>query len=211
MYKTILNNNDNDNTIIENTFLTTEPPQNIIPFLELSCSLSTNNLIEKEIIEIQKKKNDEKTLKNMKYKSSIQPVSNINETNISQIEQILDNETKNNKSDTWSKLDKMLKTQLLHNFADKYGSDNGFSQQNINNLKTFFTDSIDRQKLQKAKEVVYNKDTKEITNIPSLFFNTEKKQFTLKITDPKRQSTLKSLTPKKTSIKNKLQVENTPT
>jgi hypothetical protein len=35
-------------------------------------------------------------------------------------------------------------------------------------------------------------------SIPALFYNTEKKNFTLRIVDPKRVSTLKSLTPKRT-------------
>jgi hypothetical protein len=165
----------------------------LIPFLELN----THNDKEDEIREAQKKKNDEKTLKNMKYKSSIQLYTNTSgsEIHMSQIEKILDNESFNNKSENWCKIDKNQKIQLLHKYAEKYERENNLTT--IENLKMFFTDCIEKQKLLKAKDVVYNKELKEIVSIPSLTFNTDKKQFTLKIMDLKRQSTLKSLTPKK--------------
>ena len=53
-----------------------------------------------------------------------------------------------------------------------------------------------------AKEVSYDKDKQEITNIPSLFFNASQKKFTLRLNE-KHVSTLKSLTPKRLTEKNK--------
>jgi hypothetical protein len=65
------------------------------------------------------------------------------------------------------------------------------------NLKAFFVDSLDKGKLQKTKDVNYNKDTREILGIPALHFNSDTHAFTLKNLDTKRVSTLKSLTPKR--------------
>jgi hypothetical protein len=63
-------------------------------------------------------------------------------------------------------------------------------------LISFFKECLDKKKLQRVKDVNYNKDTGEIKNIPALFFNKSLTHFTLKNID-KRVSTLKGLTPKK--------------
>ena len=114
---------------------------------------------------------------------------------------ILETEKQNNKLETWNKLDKTGKIVKLHAFAEKYGKTNNFPTKDIRILKTFFVECLEKSKLQKAKDVVYNKETGEITSIPSLHFNTTNQKFTLKIMDSKRVSTLKSLTPKRISEK----------
>lgn len=113
---------------------------------------------------------------------------------------ILEKEKQQNKIDTWNKLDNTVKIQKLHRFAEKYGRDQGLSMKDTKNLKTFFVECLDKSKLQKTKDVIYDKDTYEITSIPALFFNSEKKNFTLRIVDSKRVSTLKSLTPKRNKV-----------
>jgi hypothetical protein len=74
-------------------------------------------------------------------------------------------------------------------------------------LKAFFIACLDNTQLQKAKDVIYDKNTKEITSIPALHFNKISRNYTLKITDSKRVSTLKSLTPKRITEKNKDDVD----
>ena len=61
---------------------------------------------------------------------------------------------------------------------------------------TFLHTNLDRKRLLKAKEVVYDKDNGKILSIPALMYSTSTKKFTLKRCD-KRPSTLKSLAPKK--------------
>ena len=102
-----------------------------------------------------------------------------------------------NKSDQWNKIDKTVKTQILHSYAEKYGADNKIPAKEIKNLKQFFSDSLNKGKLHKNKDVTYSRDTQQILSIPAVHFNTDKKKFTLKIVDTKRVSTLKSLTPKR--------------
>jgi hypothetical protein len=116
---------------------------------------------------------------------------------------ILENEKQKNKSDSWNKLDKTVKIQKLHAFAEKHGRENGYPAKEVKNLKVFFVDCLNKAKLQKTKDVVYDKETGEITAIPALFFNSITHNFTLKIMDSKRVSTLKSLTPKRITEKNK--------
>jgi hypothetical protein len=121
-----------------------------------------------------------------------------NELNYNAVDILLEKEKIHNKNDTWNKLDKTVKIQKLHAFAEKYGKTNNLPMKDIKSLKLFFIDCLEKSKLQKVKDVVYDKETGEITSIPSLFFNTISKNFTLKILDTKRVSTLKSLTPKRT-------------
>jgi len=113
------------------------------------------------------------------------------------IDQILEKEKQYNKTESWNKLDKTEKIQKLHTFAEKYGKDNSMPMKDVKGLKSFFKDCLEKNKLQKTKDVLYDKDTREIQSIPSLYFNQLNKNFTLKIMDTKRVSTLKSLTPKR--------------
>jgi hypothetical protein len=133
--------------------------------------------------------------------------STSNEMNYSMIDELLETEKQRNKNEAWNKLDKTQKTINLHAFAEKYGKEHGLPVKEIKHLKVFFSECLDKAKLQKTKDVVYNKDTREIVSIPALHFNTTSHAFTLKMLDTKRVSTLKSLTPKRTSEKNKESVE----
>ena len=127
-----------------------------------------------------------------------------NETmNYSSVDTLLEKEKNHNKTESWNKLDKTVKIQKLHSFAEKYGREQGLPVIEIKTLKQFFIDCLDKNKLQKTKDVVYHKDDHEIVSIPALYFNTEKRGFTLRITDNKRVSTLKSLTPKRMTESNK--------
>jgi hypothetical protein len=136
--------------------------------------------------------------KPVKYQNILNsPLNSINEMNYNIVDKVLENEKQHNKTETWNKLDKIMKVQKLHAFAEKYGKDHNLPIKEIKNLKMFFSDCLDKSKLQKTKDVVYDKDSKEITNIPALYFNSINHNFTLKIMDAKRVSTLKSLTPKR--------------
>ena len=146
-------------------------------------------------------KKDDTLLKSAKYKAVINS-SQMNyeqqeETNFQILNQLLETEKITNKADTWNKLDKTVKIQKLHAFSEKYGKDNSLPVKDVKGLKLFFNECMEKGKMQKAKDVVYNKDTGIITSIPSLFFNVSNRAFTLKITDSKRVSTIKSLTPKR--------------
>jgi hypothetical protein len=119
------------------------------------------------------------------------------ETTYSELDSLLETEKQQNKSDTWNKLDKTVKIQKLHIFAEKYGKDNTLPVKDIKTLKHFFSEALNKNKLQKTKDVVYDKEKGVIQSIPALFFNVGNRAFTLKNLDIKRVSTLKSLTPKR--------------
>jgi hypothetical protein len=135
-----------------------------------------------------------------KYKNYVQNATTIEPTqdlNYNAIDKLLENEKNQNKTESWNKLDKTVKIQKLHAFAEKYGKDHALPVKDTKTLKAFFVDCLEKGKLQKTKDVIYERDSREITSIPALYFNVANRAFTLKIMDAKRVSTLKSLTPKR--------------
>lgn len=115
------------------------------------------------------------------------------------VDHILENETQQNKIESWNKLNKTTKIQKLHEYAEKYGSEQNYSGEDIRKLKHFFVESLERGKLLKTKEVNYNKNNQKIIDIQGLYYHSNTHKFTLKIMDTKRVSTLKSLTPKRST------------
>jgi hypothetical protein len=154
----------------------------------------------------QTNKNDECIeLKNIKYKTMLLSGNVINDIkssneDLTNLEKFLEDDKQNNKNEPWSKLDKTIKTKKLLLFAEKYTKDNNFNEEEEKLLTSFLKECLDRKKLQRVKDVDYDKTTGEINDVPALSYNKSTKHFTLKNMD-KRVSTLKSLPPKKTATR----------
>ena len=129
---------------------------------------------------------------------NLQEGQKVSTVDVKQLDDILEKEKIRNKGDVWIKLDKTDRYQRLLEYADKHGKETNMSSKELKLLKTFFKSCLDRNKLNKSKDVVYNKEERIILSIPALHYNQVTKNFTLKIMDNKRVSTLKSLTPTKT-------------
>lgn len=123
------------------------------------------------------------------------------EMDYNNVSRLLEEEKQRNKNEVWTKLDKTLKNQKLQAYAEKYGKEHNFSTKEIKNLKLYFSTILEMGKLQKTKDVMYDKETRRIVNIPSLVYDNVTHNFTLKSQDHKRISTLKSLTPKRTTLR----------
>ena len=140
-------------------------------------------------------------LKTLKYKSMILNggvpwPENKASTNLSNLDKFLENEKITNSNEPWSKLDKTAKLKKLTIYAENYKITNNLCDEEYNGLIVFFRDCLDKKKLQRVKDVVYDKDTGDIKEIPALCFNKPTKHFTLKNID-KRVSTSRGLAPKK--------------
>jgi hypothetical protein len=70
------------------------------------------------------------------------------------------------------------------------------SDEEFAKLTNFLKDCLDRKKLQRVKDVTYDKVNGEVKDIPALHHNKQSNHFTLKNTD-KHISTTRSLAPKK--------------
>jgi hypothetical protein len=141
-------------------------------------------------------------LKNIKYKTmllngaTLQDMKSSSSNDLSNLDKFLENEKNNNVNDLWCKLNKTIKTKKLQDFVEIYKKQNNLDDEEGEKLFLFLKDCIDRKKLQRVKDVIYDKVNGIIKEIPALCYVKSNKHFTLKNVD-KRVSTLKSLAPKK--------------
>lgn len=124
------------------------------------------------------------------------------DTSMDTVDRMLEQEKQTNKTAPWNRIDKQEKIQKLNKYADQYGKAQSLTVKEINSLKNLFTQSLERNKLTKTKEVICDKETRDIQSIPGLHFNAATRTFLLKNMDAKRVSTIKSLTPKRITEKN---------
>lgn len=99
---------------------------------------------------------------------------------LNMIDNFLESEKASNNTEQWCKLNKSVRLEKLINFANDYATKNSLSTDDENLLIQFFRDCLDKKKLIKVKDVVYNKVTGTITDVPLLVFNKTNKSFTLK-------------------------------
>jgi hypothetical protein len=150
-------------------------------------------------------------LKNIKYKTMLMNHKAIKETksmdDLSNLEKFLENEKNNNQNEPWCKLNKTIKMKKLIEYAQIYRTQNNLDQDEEDNMVTFFKNSLERKKLHKVKDVVYDKTSGVVTEIPLLSYARASKHFTLKNND-NRISTIKSLSVKKTNstVRNKSKI-----
>jgi len=148
-------------------------------------------------------------LKNIKYKTMLLNGTLLHETksanDLSNLDKFLENEKNNNVNEPWCKLNKTIKTKKIIEFIEIYKIDKELTQEEGDNLTKFLKDCLDKKKLSRVKDVIYDKVNGIIKEIPALTYTKANKQFTLKNID-KRISTLKSLAPKKLhgTIRNKV-------
>ena len=148
-------------------------------------------------------------LKNIKYKTMLLNGAPLLETksanDLSNLEKFLEEEQLYNSNEPWCKLNKTIKSKKLFEFVDYYSKENNLKEEEIKIMITFLKDSLDKKKLSRVKDVIYDKINGTIKEIPALIYTKSTKHFTLKNID-KRISTLKSLTPKKSNgtIRNKV-------
>ena len=139
-------------------------------------------------------------LKNIKYKTMLlsgNPVKESKSSNdMTHLDKYLENEMNSNKSEPWSKLDKTVKTKKLIAFAETYKNEKEMTEEEEKLLIVFLKDCLDKKKIYLVKDVLYDKETGLIKEIPALTFIKSTKHFTLKNLD-KRVTTQKSLPPKK--------------
>lgn len=111
---------------------------------------------------------------------------------VNTLDMFLENEKNNNNNESWSKLNKTIKTKKMLEYALIYKKKYDLDDDEYNSLILFLKDCIDKKRLQKIKDVTYDKITGTISDIPVLQYVKSTKHFTLKNTN-KHTSTLKSL------------------
>ena len=155
--------------------------------------------------------NECQELKNIKYKTmllsgtSTDITPSVGNTDTIDVDILLEKERKLNNKEPWSKLDKTIKIKKLDDYVTRITDEHSLTPLEAQSLKKYLAVSLDRKKLQRVKDVLYDKILGSIKSIPSLHFNTTTRKFTLKRSE-KRVSTLKSLGKGKTRKNNKIDV-----
>ena len=148
-------------------------------------------------------------LKNIKYKTMLlngkQMVETLSSDDLTDLNNFLEVEQKSvTTSAPWNKLSNTIKMQKITLFALLYQNENNMDDDERTILLNYLKDTINKKKLSKVKDILYDKEKGIITQIPGLHYNKQAKNFTIK-NNEKRVSTSKSLPPKKQhgTIKNK--------
>ena len=145
-------------------------------------------------------------LQNIKYQTMLlNHNSKIYETtpNTENIEIFLENEKASNKSKPWSKLSKASKLKKIVDYVTEYSNEKKLTEIETTDLRIYLLKCLERKKLQRQKDVVYDIDTNKIKSINGLTHNKTTNKFTLKRQDKKSSNTLKSLAPKKNKTQSK--------
>lgn len=137
-------------------------------------------------------------LKNIKYKTMLLNGNNkqFNHTKsekMAEIDRFLEKERKMNRAEPWGKLDQTQKMKKIEQFVTTFKRE----EQQIDEyeqtlLKKYLKECINKKRLQRVKDVLYDKEKGIILSIPNLIYNKSRQRYTLKRSD-KRMSTLKSL------------------
>lgn len=139
-------------------------------------------------------------LKNIQYQSMLlnqkadNPIPNSSE-NLTDLDAFLDKEKEANKQLPWTKLDKSLKLKKIANFVRKYSNEHKLDKKESLELGYYLKDCLERRKIQRQKDIEYDKATGMIKQIPNLVFNKQSGKFTLK-NNEKTQCITKGLAPK---------------
>jgi hypothetical protein len=170
----------------------------------MDTALNSDNTLEKNIVVEQCQE-----LKNIKYKTMLLNGVPLQETkaanDLSNLDKFLEKEKNDNSNEPWCKLNKTIKYKKILEFIEIYKVNNKLNEEETKLLTSFLKDSLDKKKISKVKDVIYDKDNGLIKEIPALTYTKSTKHFTLKNID-KRVSTLKSLAPRKShgTYKNKI-------
>lgn len=126
------------------------------------------------------------------YKNELTPNRLFSTSSQKNVNSILKNECDNNKHEPWTKLNKTTKINKMHLYADTLGKQFELTESELESLKLYLQTNLDRKRLTSVKDVIYNKESETIQNIPSLLYIQTTRKFTIKRSE-RRTSTLKSL------------------
>ena len=138
-------------------------------------------------------------LQNIKYQTMLlsgnsKVISNKVDSN--NIGAYLERENAENRKKSWSKLGKASKMRKLSIFIGTYATEKNLTKQQKSELRCYLLLCLERKKLQRVKDVIYDVEAGIVKNIPGLSYDKIRSKFTLKRASKKR-ATLKGLAPTK--------------
>ncbi len=146
-------------------------------------------------------------LKNIQYKTMLLNGKTISSgdsanQNLLNIESILDKDMDREQKEPWNRLDKTTKVQKLLIYIDMISEREKLGKTDKNTLRTQIISYLDKKLLQRNKDVIYDKTTGVITDIPALEYITTSRKFTL------RRAIKSQTKTRKKSDKDKIDTDN---
>ena len=143
-----------------------------------------------------KNNNECKEFNNLKYRTMINTGTNL-ENNIDTSEDAMNNflniDIENNKKGIWSKLTKTEKIKKIKQYInEKLKPEYNLTDEEVLYTAKVFTIMIDRKKLSKNNELVYNQENGFIEQIGGLTFNLETRKFNINEDATKKSKTKKN-------------------
>ena len=182
--------------VIEVTNSTTETSNDETTISDIMQTKANNNTNTKETKETKNKDDYCKELKNIAYKTMLlngqEIAPDINNTSNNILSNFLENESCANKKENWSKLDKTQKIKKLITHTDTLQKKYKLSDDETSKCHKYLLKCLERKALSKVKDVIYDKETGLISEIPNLHFDNIERVFILK-KDDKHVSTVKCL------------------
>lgn len=145
-----------------------------------------------------KNDSDCKEYNSLKYKTMIMTGTNIEPTldsNEEKINMFLSMDMEKNKKGVWSKLSKTEKVKKIKNYIKTVlAKEYDLTEAELLYANKFFSLWMDRKKLSKNNELIYNQDVGLIEGIEGLTFNVETRKFTINsIVDKPKKKTVKNV------------------
>ena len=135
-----------------------------------------------------KNDSDCKEYNSLKYKTMIMTGTNIEsslDTNEEKINMFLSMDMEKNKKGVWSKLSKTEKVKKIKNYIKTtLLKEHNLTDGEVLNATKFFSLLMDRKKLSKNNELIYNQEGGLIESIEGLIFNPETRKFTINCDKP---------------------------
>ena len=146
-----------------------------------------------------KNDSDCKEYNSLKYKTMIMTGTNIEptmDTNEEKINMFLSMDMEKNKKGVWSKLSKTEKVKKIKNdIKTSLLKEHNLTESEIVTANKFFYLFMDRKKLSKNNELMYNQENGLIESIEGLTFNPETRKFTINCDKPQiKKRTVKNVT-----------------
>lgn len=117
--------------------------------------------------------------------------------NMDTLEKFLDESTETSKTERWNRLDLTMKLHKVREYISRYKEENSLSDGEADALFKYLKDCLDKKKLTRVKDVIYDNDEDKLVSIPGLQYNKVSKKYTIKNTDSKKSSVLSRLPQKK--------------
>lgn len=109
------------------------------------------------------------------------------------LQQFLDNERDHSRSDPWTRIRREVQTQYLREYTERYANVHNLNEDERTSLETFLVTFATQGHLSRSKDVVFDRQTRIIKDIPGILFDRTAKRATLRYADTTFSITAKRL------------------